>query len=319
MPAVSQYSQITVKEINGMIFDELENAAMMNWVGPLSLFTTSNSAQEKYGWLGQVPIMRKWDGPRELKQLTEFNFTIVNEPYEATLAVNKKDQMRDKTGQLKIRIADLARREQSHWANLLSTLINNAKTENSFDGVSFFNASHESGDSGTLSNLLTSTDVTDLNVATATAPTASEMANAINGVIGQFYTFKDDQGEPINEGATKFIVMTGAAPIWRAAQTAATKRIVEGTIDNPIVDSGLTIEVVFNSRLSTDFTDEFIVFRSDDSIGPFIRQQEGPIEVESLVDGSDHAFKNHEWLFGINTSRAAGFGLWQNAIHATLS
>ncbi|MCE5224321.1 MAG: Mu-like prophage major head subunit gpT family protein [Porphyromonadaceae bacterium] len=295
----------------------------MGWVGPLSFESPSNSASERYAWLGQVPQMREWLGPRLAKELSEYDYTIINRKFESTLKVAIDDLNRDKTGQLQKRIAELAGRSNSHWAKLITELIASGTSSLCYDGKAFFANNHTEGDSGTQINLLTASQVPSLNVGTATAPTPAEMSSAIFDIIGYAMGYKDDQGEPLNEGAASWIVMAGNPTIYGAAAKAiASEMVVSGgaATDNILKNVGLNIQTVFNSRLvAADWTDKFVVFRADAPITPFIRQVEKSVQVQALAEGSDYEFNEDAHLYGLKAKRAAGYGLWQYAMHATLS
>ena len=47
-------------------------------VMPFILETTSDGADEKYGWLGQAPSMSEWVDERRLKSLNDFDYTLKN-------------------------------------------------------------------------------------------------------------------------------------------------------------------------------------------------------------------------------------------------
>lgn len=314
--------KITSKEVLGFIFKALEANAGLDWVGPLSLESTSNSASERYAWLGQVPQLREWKGPRQAKQLMEFDYTLTNKKYETTLKVDLDDLDRDKTGQLMIRIGELVGRTNSHWASLITYLIENGESTVCYDGKYFFATDHVEGDSGTQKNLLTSSEVASLNVGTATAPTSAEMASAIFDVVAYMNSYKDDQGEPMNENARKFIVMTGNPVIYGAATKAVSQDIVIASgaaTDNILKNVGFEIMPVYNPRLvAANWTTKFCVFRADAPVQPFIRQSEGGINVQALAEGSDYEFNEDAHLYGLKTKRAAGYGFWQYATKATL-
>jgi len=77
------------------------------------------------------------------------SYSIENLKYESTLEVDRDEVADDQTGQIRIRIAELAERAASHKDFLLSQLLINGETAgfNSYDGVSFFNDAHVSGSS----------------------------------------------------------------------------------------------------------------------------------------------------------------------------
>jgi hypothetical protein len=311
------------RAIIGRFYETLALELGKSWVSRIGMLFSSDQESETYKWLGMVPALREWIGGRLAKGFRENGLTIVNKLFEATLAVKVDDLRRDKTGQIMLRVDELAVRAAAHWASLLSTLIANGTGSTSglcYDGQYFFDDDHSEGASGTLKNLLTATECPALNVGTAAAPTANEMAEAILQVICYFQNYKDDVGEPFNENALEFLVMVPTTAIYPAALQAVTKNILNtgsGTRDNPLKETKFKIDVVPNARLS--WTDAFAVFRTDGRVKPFILQEEEGVKMDAVADGSEHAFKNREHLYGVTAIRNVGYGLWQHAAYATLS
>src|SRR5439155_26364685 len=100
---------------------------------------------ETYGWLGQVPMMRLWQGGRTEETVNKYTQTIRNFPYEATLAFSVRDLANDKTGLLRSRVSDLAVRTATHWNSLLGTFITNGGGSTSglaYDGQYFYDSDH---------------------------------------------------------------------------------------------------------------------------------------------------------------------------------
>jgi phage major head subunit gpT-like protein len=132
-------------------------------------------------------MMREWIGGRVAKGFRENGVTIPNKDFEATLEVLRHELVRDKTGQIRVRISELARKAANHWQSLLTTLImagEAATLGTCYDGQFFFDTDHVEGDSGTQSN-----DIT-YNVTTTTAPTAAEMEQAILSGVQQIVGFQ---------------------------------------------------------------------------------------------------------------------------------
>lgn len=279
----------------------------------------SDQKSEEYLLTSMTPAMRRWVGGRDAKRLLTESITLINEKFETTVVDARENWQYDKTGQLNTRLNDLVTRTMTHWNKLASELLIAGGSTLTYDGQYFFDTDHSFGLSGTLKNLLTASEVTTLNVTTAASPTAAEMADAIYGVINWFYTFKDDVGEPINEGAERFMVVV-PANLAAPARTAATKAILNngsGSLDNPLLGSGFTIDVVPNPRLST--TTEFYVLREDGSLKPFILQQRGQVRLTAKAEGSDFEHDTDQWEFGASAERIAGLFGWQSACKATLS
>jgi phage major head subunit gpT-like protein len=309
------------RAIIGSFYEALEQDIGQSWIPDISMEMTSNQESEEYKWLGMSPQMRQWIGQRLAKKFREQGLVIRNLTFESTLQVLVDDLRRDKTGQIMLRIAELADRTNAHWAKLLTDKIiagDVAVDGVCYDGQLFFDTDHAEGDSGTHKNKLAAAEVAALNVGTAAAPTASEMADVIMGMIGHFYTFRDDQGEPVNELARSFLVMV-PVNLWGPAQTAVSANLLNtgsGARDNPLTRMGVSVRVVTNPRLSV--TTELYVFRTDGRTKPFIRQVEVPVTIDALAEGSELEFNNREHRYGVTAIRNTGYGMWQHALLGTL-
>jgi len=174
------------RSIIGKFFRALEQYTGLSWIQLVSVLFDSDQESETYKWLGQSPVMREWIGGRHAKGFRENGITIVNKEFEATLDIPVKWMRRDKTGQIDVRINEMAQRAVGHYGSLLSTLIKNGTGATSglcYDDQYFFDDDHSEGESGTQKNLLTNSEVAALQVANATRPTITEAIAAILGVI----------------------------------------------------------------------------------------------------------------------------------------
>lgn len=311
-------SALSSRAVLGMYFEALAAASGAGWIGQVSNYFGSDQASETYPWLGMPPAMREWIGGRQAKGFSTNLVEIKNKHYEATIEIALKDLRRDKTGQLKARLAEFAQRGQAHFASLLSTLIVNGPSTVCYDGQYFFDTDHSEGSSGTLDNDIT-TDISELPVqahGVVTAPSKEEMLQAIVKSIGQFFTFKDDQGEPINEDAKSFLVMVPVG-LMPAATSALSKTNEVGP--GMFSVDGFTVALSVNPRLTSGgWTDEFVTFRTDGSIKPLIRQEETTPQTKMKDENSEYAFDNDAIQIGIDSWRNAGYGRWQGAVLNTL-
>lgn len=310
------------RAIIGTFYETLAQNVFGSFIASIAMRFESDQASETYKWLGMPPAMREWVGGREAKAFRENGLTITNRTFEATLKVLVDEIRRDKTSQVMLRIQELADRTASHPMSLISTLINNgggATNGLAYDGQYFFDTDHSEGDSGTQKNDLAAGDYAALNVSTVAAPTPNEMANALMAVLQHFFSFKDDQGEPINELARSFVVMT-PVNMWGAAQAAVSLNQLNtgsGSVDNPLLKMGMSLSVQVNPRFTS--TDKFVVLRTDGRTKPFIEQIEEDVTISAIAEGSEHEFKENEHLYGVKKITNVGYGMWQHAIRATLS
>lgn len=307
-----------------MFYEQLEVASGAAWIDALSNYFTSDQDMETYKWLGQVPAMREWLDGKNIKGLRVNAYEIINREFEATLGIKIKDLRRDKTGQIRMRIGELVKRSESHWASLLSTLMINGESSVCYDGQYYFDTDHVEGDSGTQKNLLTSADYDELNVNTAAKPTATELVGVIMVMIQHLLSLKDDQGEPRNEDATEFLAMV-PINMWASSVTAMSNaNLASGStqVDNVLLKQDqFSIKVVPNVRLTGSgwANTQLALFRADAASKPFIRQEEEKPHPEILGEDSDHAFHEKEILISLEATRNVGYGMWSQACKATLS
>ena len=312
-------SSLSSRAIIGSFYHRLAQLTGASWVSQLAMMFTSDQESETYKWLGQVPQMREWIGGRQAKGFRENGITISNKDYEATLEVLTKDLRRDKTGQILIRVAELARRTLSHDAKLITTLIEGGSSGVCYDGQYFFDTDHSEGDSGTQDNDLTT------SIVLKTAPPVAEMVTAIYAMISKIIGYKDDQGEPMNEEALKFIIMVPVAGTFlSAAQSAvADTTIVSGSasrtneLASAIAKGKFSVDVVANPRLT--WTDTFAMFRTDADVKPFIIQLEQPVTLDAIAEGSELEFKEKKHWYGVSKSGNVGYGYWQHGCLQTFT
>ncbi len=312
-------NRLSSRAIIGEFYKRLNENSGMEWITAISNYFTSDQDSEEYAWIGQSPVMREWVGGRHSKGFTSNGISIENKHFEATLDIPVKHLRRDKTGQIKARIGELATRTNSHWALLLSKLIINGETGECYDGKPFFAENHKEGKSGVQSNKI------DFNlmsagingeVGTVTAPTEAALREAILAGIQQIISFKDDQGEPTNENATRFVVMV-PVNLWFVAKAALAVPLTTGGATNPVkVLADLDIAVAANPRLNGS---KIYVFRADGDVKAFIRQEETKVQVKAKAEGSEYEFDNDAHQYGVDTWRNVGYGYWQHACQVTLT
>lgn len=301
---------ITSRAIIGEMYMRL-NAGDTSYVNRYAMRMESSQEIETYAWLGQVPKMRQWIGGRQPKGLREQSFQITNKDYEATLDILTKDLRREKWGQIRTRIAELARRTLTHPASLMTTLIVNGAASLCYDGQYFYDTDHAEGDSGAQSNKLSQA------AATGTTPNVQEFRDAVLAAIAAILGFKDDQGEPMNEDARVFEVMVPST-LWATAAAALTlPQLDQGATNLIPALRDFDIKPVVNARL-TDAT-KIYVNRTDAETKPFILQEEVPLNVAAITEGSELEFKEKKHWYGVDWAGAMGYGFWQHSVEMTFT
>lgn len=320
MPAGNAYA-LDSRDLIADFYPRLQAAMETLWAPRISIELASNREVEELAWLGQVPMMRRWIGGRKETTLNKYTTTIRNFPYEATLPISIDDLRRDKTGQIRRRVDDLAVRTATHWNSLLGTFITNGEAGTSalaYDGQFFFDTDHnESGSNQT--NDLTATEVPSANVATTSTLTTTEAANIITETIAYMMSMTDDQGEPINQDPTEVLIVTTKQGHFGGIKTAlGLNNLGTGSgNNNPLLAwNDYTINVIYVPTRVTA-ADKLYFFFGNPAMGstPLIRTVEQDVQTRML----DETFLNRRQLFGVDAVRGVGYGMWQKAALVTLS
>ena len=143
------------------------------------------------------------------------------------------------------------------------------------------------------------------------------MLKGVEKIIGQ----KDDQGEPMNEEATQFLIMVPVSMMASAAAALKNPVIVDGSGSrtNTLTNiGGFNFELAVNPRLSA-WTDKFAMFRTDGGGAPLIRQEEEDLMVSAIAEGSELEFNEDVHHYGIKAMRNVAYGYWQHALLTTFS
>lgn len=272
---------------------------------------------EKLDFIGHVPALQEWVDKRTSNGLTPYPYTVTLKKFEGTFQVPLDWINNDKTDGIKLRAGDLAKRYNPQWVSKrVANLINNGAATACFDGQFFFDTDHTWGKSGTLDN-----DIT-FNASDHTAPTAYEAAQAIVKAVNQFYTFKDDQGEPINEGITDVTIAVAAGTNLAAALAIAISQdnvdTGTGVVSNPIRGLQVKVKLVASTRIT--LSNAFAVINSTPGAAPFaFIENTNDFNMTMKGAGSDFEHDNDAWEYGIKAVGEAGYGLFTDAVLMTLN
>lgn len=127
------------------------------WWNQVASEVPSSTKQNTYGWVAQVLKMRKWVGPRVIQNLSEHAYVLPNEPFEATVDLDRDEIEDDNLGQFSSMIipslAEAARKDPDD--QLAEKFFGNTLV--AFDGKLYFATDHPVYDEAatTYSNLFT--------------------------------------------------------------------------------------------------------------------------------------------------------------------
>lgn len=316
--------KVTERSTLGMFVERLQQQAAADVI---SAITTSpiNSDQdsEDYAWIGQSPQMSEQAGEKKFSKLRQTPWTVKNVKYQGGISIPKNDVLYDKTGQVSMRVGELATRATSHWWNIIAPLIVNGESTNCYDNQYFFDTDHSEGDSGAQSN-----DITN-NITTTTAPTVTEMIDAVLATVQQIVGFKDDRGEYCNEHLTEFLILANLSLLGPTLRALSQSNVGGGDTNVLMQQDKYRLRMHASPRFST-WTDRFAVFATQGDQKPIIRQQRKPnnegsgynaegMLVQMLWTDSEHYKLKDECLISVETERAAAYGDWKKACLCTFT
>lgn len=322
MPAKQAWPKFSDANIKGAFYRAYEETAAKAYLDELAMYVDSDQETESYAWLGNVPVMREWEGGRQLNQPNPYEWTIQNKLYELTLELPVDDIRRDKTGQFAKWAARAGKSAAMNPVRLLSALMVNGESSVCYDGQYFFDTDHQEGLSGFNSNKI-SFDLSDSPAqvhGTPTRPSAEEMEYAIIEAVTALYSMKDDQAEPVNQDAQEFAII---APVgYMSSVLAATKSMsMAYGRDNTIKTTDWKFKPYFDARLTTwGSGNKFGVFRTDDPMKPFIHQVELDTDIVYIDDPkADVVFRTRKYQWGASRLEGLGYGDYKKAVLVSLS
>lgn len=114
----------------------------------LATIVTSTTKLETYGFLGDMPIFRKWLGEKRVKSISEKAYVLTNDSFEATIGIHK-DKIKDDNLGLYGPIAEGWGQESGNLTDrLVFEALRDGHIRACFDGQNFFDTDHPVGDDG---------------------------------------------------------------------------------------------------------------------------------------------------------------------------
>lgn len=274
----------------------------------LSTRVESNKDKETFRFLGSVPAMRAWGTGRKSVGLRTESYDVVNEKYESTIEVDRSELEDDQTGQIRLRIGEMASRAALHKDYLIAQLLINGDQTgfNSYDGVSFFNDAHVSGESGSQDNKLTS------SASAPSTPTVAEFKTAVAGAIAAMLAFKDDVGQPMSMGASGLVAVV--PPSMYVIALEALSATVIGSTNNVLQGAARVLAFPWLSTAT-----KWYLLKTDGHIRPFVFIDRVPVEVKALEGDSESGFMRDKFLYGVRARYAMTYGYWQYAVQTTFA
>lgn len=116
----------------------------------------SSQTSQKYGWLGQMPNVREWIGPRAVQNLEQHDYSIEEKGFELTVAVKRRHVETDNLGIYAPMFTEMGRAAGAKKDQLVYALLKAGFTTDCYDEQNFFDTDHpvldEDGNPTTIAN-----------------------------------------------------------------------------------------------------------------------------------------------------------------------
>jgi phage major head subunit gpT-like protein len=275
------------------------NDAFKNAEPKWQLFATevkSESDREVHGWLGRIPGLRKWIDERQIQNISEHEYEIVNDTYESTIGLRVNDVNDKKIGHYGPIVKGMAKQAKLLPDQLVFSLMKEGFTKKCYDGKPFYSTEHKVG-----KNKYSNKSTKKLTHESYGAARVSMMSIVVD----------EESGDVLEVIPTVLAV------------AAKNEGKAKSIVDNPKLPNGeanpyyKTATVVVLPTLAT-CPDAWFLFDTTQVIMPFIYQNREEPRFDSLVSlTNDHVFMNDEMLHGVKARAAAGYGFWQMAYGST--
>lgn len=271
----------------------------------------SQTDKEKYRWVGPLPQVREWGTGRMARGVHSESFDVDNLKYELTCEIDRDEVSDDQTGQIMLRINEMAARAATHKDYLLALLLANGEAADAlgYDGKPFFATDHESGDSGAQDNKLDfDVDVLTGEPNTPDRPGVATLQCAFDEALSALLGFKDSAGQPMAlSDRGLYVVCHSSLKIrWLTALQAA----FVGSTQN--VRDQMDVKIISFPWL-TDKS-KWYLLKCDEPTRPLIFQSREPIEFKLLGPGSEREFLQDKWLAGVRARYTVTYGRWEYAV-----
>lgn len=301
--------QLGYRNIVGRYYLALQEREMKSWASKVATMMTTDQLVEVIRWLSDAPAMKKWEGERVPQNLKDFGLQLIGDKYTNTVPIDIDDLRRDKTGQIMLRINELAGKAATLPQRLLSAVLTGNALAH--DGTALYADTRAIGASGNIDNSVGLSVAAIPNTSgSVTDPGVSVLSYAILKGIAAMRGFRDSAGDPMNEDAESFLVMV-PTEYWHNSIAALSVPFSGAGVSNILPAANVKIELAVNPRLtSPSTTGDIFVFRTDASINALLFQDEeiGAEAFKTLGPESDSGFFKDAIHVGAKRISAAAAG-----------
>jgi len=274
-----------------------ESAVSLEDYKALATIFTSGTDKETYNWLGEHPSMEEWKDNRQLRGLRDWDYTLTNKSYEATIQVDRETLEDDKYNMYMPRIQGLARASLRSFNEKVFTQLDDGESLACFDSGYFFADTRTIGASANIDNIL----------AGNYSDSAAEIRAGIKAAVKQMRAFQDDWGKPMN-------LMPDTVVCSPEMEIPLKDALLPGVAGTKRPELEYVKKIIVSPWIDAD-TDDWFLLCTTGEVKPVIFQLRKAPEFNSLDDPkSSYVFLKKKFLFGVDARFEVGFGDPRTAI-----
>ena len=110
--------------------------------GRIATVVAATQKEQKYGWLGKIPNVREWMGPRVVQNLLQHDYAIKEKALELTLSVDRDDIETDNLGIYTPLFTEMGMSTGAQWDLMVFAALKAGFATNCYDGQFFFDVDH---------------------------------------------------------------------------------------------------------------------------------------------------------------------------------
>lgn len=258
----------------------------------IATLVSSNTKSQEYKWMGNMPMLRKWVGDRQVQNLEAYGYVIKNEKFEGTVGVDQDDIEDDTLGVYPILIEQLAQAAAAFPDELCFGLLSKGFNNKCYDGVAFF-GEHKVGKK----------TVSNKSDKALTAEAYEEARTLLMSIT-------DENGKSLKIVPNLLVV---PPQLETVAKKILQLDFLQGTSN---INKG-TAEILVAHELASDPKAWFLL-DTRKPLKPIIFQERRKPTLVSLNKPTDNnVFMSGQALYGVDTRCNAGYGFWQMAYGST--
>jgi len=281
-------------EFNKAMSSMVADAGATKAIATIATQVTSQGEDEKYGFLGDVPVVKEWLGDKTAGSIADYSYTLTNKDYYTAIEVDRNELDDDRMGIIKPRIQTMVAAMKNYKLYLLEYQLETGQTLTAYDDQNFFEAR-------------TSPQSID-NELVGLSSTAAAIRPYIYTARNTMMQFVSDVGKvmglimdtivvpPELEGVMLEAVMSNAAPITN----------MSSGIFNPT--KGWIKQVIVGTNLTN--ADAWFGLCCNRPLKPLILQtRKEPVPVLDVTNTP----RNRKMIFSAEMRCVAGYGMFQMA------